>query len=177
MSFWNLEDNTSAAETGGKFESGGGSMEPIPDGTAVLAAIEEAKWDSHEDLHYISLKWRVLTGQYEKRVIFQKVKVNGDSQAKDPAMTKDKAKRMLAAIDTNAGGKLIASGEEPTDAALMSALVGKPMFIKVFVWEMNDKKGNWIGAVAPKKGAQPIEQAPAPTPAPSADFGDDDIPF
>jgi hypothetical protein len=39
MSFWNLSDNSNAADTGGEFEAGGGNMEPIPAGTTVLAAM------------------------------------------------------------------------------------------------------------------------------------------
>ena len=44
--------------------------------------------------------------EFAKRVIFQKVKVFGTSRDKDPQATADKAKRMLAAVDQNAGGKL-----------------------------------------------------------------------
>ena len=63
---------------------------------------------------------------------------------------------MLAAIDANCGGKLMASGEEPTDTSLAKALLNKPMHIKVMVWEMDDRKGNWVSAVAPKaKREQP----------------------
>src|SRR5690554_1638640 len=100
MSFWNLSDGEQAQPTGA-FESGGGNFEPIPDNTGCIAAIEEAKWDDYEGDRYISLKWRVMQpSEYDKRVIFQKVRVFDAKQEKA-----DKAKRMLAAIDTNAGGK------------------------------------------------------------------------
>ena len=186
MSFWDLNDG-SKAESGAEYEIQGGDIEPIPAKTGCIAAIEEAKWDEYEGDRYISLKWRVSRPEaYANRVIFQKVKVFGTSQDKDPSATADKAKRMLAAIDTNAGGNLIKVKGEPTDQDLMSALMGKMMAIKVMVWAIKDndtgetKKGNWISAVAPaKSGAQQAAEAqtPAPTPASQADDFDDDIPF
>lgn len=175
MSFWNLNDGTTA-QGNSEYEIESGNLEPIPDDTQCIAAIEEAKWDQYEADHYISLKWKIIQpDQYARRVIYQKLKVFGTSRDKDPAATADKAKRMLAAIDTNAGGKLMKLGTEPDDTDLMSALVGKMMAIKVKVWEMtsNDGKersGNWICAVAPAKGVKPQGQsrAPAPSRAPAA---------
>lgn len=186
--FWDLNDGTKA-EAVKEFESGGGDLTPIPNNTQCIGAIEEAKWDEYEGDRFISLKWRVAKPEaYQNRVIFQKVKVFGTSQDKDPKATSDKAKRMLAAIDTNAGGKLMKLGKEPSDTDLMSALMGKMMAIKVMVWKMtkdgDDKSGNWISAVAPAKGAAVPEVAPkaaaaAPSSAPSPDIDkfDDDIPF
>ena len=130
--------------------------------------------------------------EYANRVIFHKLKVFGTAQDKDKAATADKAKMMLRAIDANCGGKLSKLTEAPEDRHLMSALVGKPMAIKLQVWEMNDKKGNWISAVSPAKQQAPVAQASAPqaqarpqqrtvTPpqnvAPVYDPLDDDIPF
>jgi len=173
MSFWDLADG-GKVETEGKFDLGGGDLEPIPNNTGCVAAIEEAKWDEYDGDRYISLRWRVVQpGEYANRAVFQKVRVFDSKPEKA-----DKAKRMLAAIDTNAGGKLVALGREPTDTDLMSALMGKIMAIKVMVWEMEldggeTKRGNWISAVAPYKGK--IEQAPAPRPAPAPEPIDDDI--
>jgi len=185
MSFWNLNDGSTVSNTG-NFEMEGGDLAPIPANTGCIAAIEEAKWDEYEEDRYISLKWRIMKpDEYGKRVIFQKVKVYGTSRDKDPQATADKAKRMLAAIDANAGGKLIKIQGEPTDADLMGALVGKPMAIKVQVWKMEingeERSGNWISAVAPAKGAAAkLKPAPAPKPEPIAepiDDFEDDIPF
>lgn len=151
MSFWNLSDNTQITEEekAGTFESGGGYFEPIPAGTQLKACIDDAAWDDHEDDEgkrhfYISLTWSVLAGEHENRKVFQKVRVRDNDPKK-----RDKALRMLAAIDANAGGKLMESGAEPDDNALQSSLVNKPMIIKVDVWEMNDRKGNWVQKVAP----------------------------
>ena len=146
MSFWNLSDNTQITneEKAGTFESGGGDFEPIPAGTQLKACIDDAAWDDYEGSYFINLTWSVLEGEFENRKVFQKVRVRDNDPKK-----RDKALRMLAAIDANAGGKLMESGAEPDDNALQSSLVNKPMIIKVGVWEMNDRKGNWVQKVAP----------------------------
>jgi hypothetical protein len=176
--FWNLSDNTTAATTGGQFETGGGDIEPIPSNTSVLAVIDEAKVDEYQGERFVSLRWVVLQPkEYTNRKVFQKVRVwDGDSKKSD------KAKRMLAAIDTNAGGKLLAAGGEPSDESLTVSLVNKPMVLKLQLWEMDrddgtKARGNWVSAVSPRSGAQ----APAPVapPPPAADLGDfgADVPF
>ena len=184
MSFWQKQDG-SAVENTTSFEMGGGDIKPIPNNTALIAAIEEAKWDSYQDESYISLKWRVMRpAEYANRVIFQKLKVFNQKQG-------DKAKQMLAAIDANAGGKLAKLKDAPEDMDLMTALVGKAMAIKVQIWDMNGKTGNWISAVAPAKQQAPQAQTQAPTrPTPpqnahnqaksnayQAQDDDDEIPF
>lgn len=187
MSFWALNDGTTA-ESNTSFESGGGDFDPIPANTGCIAAIEEAKWDEYEGDRFINLKWRVMKpSEYEKRVIFQKIKVFGTARDKDKKATSDKAKRMLAAIDANAGGKLLKLGAEPSDMDLMSALVGKMMAIKVMIWKMKgedgeERVGNWISAVAPAKGGAASKPAPKSVESKPAVAGDDfdpdsDIPF
>lgn len=166
--FWNIE------ETNGEFEMGGGEIQPIPADTSCLAAIDEAKWDEKDGARYISLRWNVLMpAEYKGRKVFQKLWVaDADPKAKDADKKRDKAKRMLAAIDQNAGGKLRAAGVEPTDGSLGVALINKPMIIKVMTWKIDDtstgetKVGNWVGAVSAKKGAAP---APAAKPAVTED--------
>ena len=159
MSFWQLSDGTQAENTT-TFESGGGNFDPIPDNTKCIAAIEEAKWADYQGESYINLKWRVMRpAEYANRVIFQKLHVmkHGDKG--------DKAKRMLMAIDANCGGKLAKLRDTPQDEDLMMSLVGKPVAIKVQVWEINGKTGNWISAVAPAKQQSP-QQQPQPQRAP-----------
>ncbi len=160
--FWNLSDGEDAAtSTNGEFDAGGGNMEPIPPETSVLAAIDEAKWDKDQQGNrFISLRWNVLAPEeFDNRKVFQKLWVlDADPRAKADkvAAKRDKAKRMLAAIDTNAGGKLLAKPVMPTDEALTLHLTNKPMVVKVMLWSMRDSatgemmRGNWIGAVAPK---------------------------
>lgn len=173
--FWQLSDGTKP-EQKTSFDASGN--EPLPDNTDVLAFIEEAGWKAGFDHapDVIQLRWSILKPeQYKGRKIFQKLKV---AEA-DPKVS-DKAKRMLMAIDANAGGRLAKLEQEPSDNDLMAALMNKPMVLKLKVWEMNDRQGNWVAAVSPAK--KPAS-APTPTPAEapkapeiSGDM-DDDIPF
>lgn len=157
--FWGLSEGGSAAENNtGEFDAGGGNMQPIPSETSVLAAIDEAKWDGEEGKKFISLRWSVLQPEeFENRKVYQKLWVSdADPRAKPDkvAAKRDKAKKMLAAIDLNAGGKLLAKPVMPTDEAMTLHLTNKPMIVKVMVWEMKDSmtgemnRGNWIGAVS-----------------------------
>lgn len=188
MSFWNTSDNEQLKPNDGSFDAGGGNLEPIPHGTTVLAAPLECKWITPKDPgepELINIQWVVLgPAAYKNRRVFQKVRVYDT----DPKKA-DKAKRMLAAIDSNAGGKLLAAGKEPTDATLTQCLVNKPMMLKLGVWEIEDKTGNWVQAVAPKNGAMAAPSAddvalsggasaaPAPAAAPAAATPGDDIPW
>ncbi len=156
MSFWQKQDG-SQIESTTTFEAGGGDIQPIPNNTALIAAIEEAKWAEYEGERYINLKWRVMRpADYANRVIFQKLKVFSEKQG-------DKAKQMLRAIDANSGGKLSRLNDAPEDMDLMTALVGKPMAVKVQIWDINGKTGNWISAVSPAKQQAPQAQTQAPT--------------
>lgn len=175
MSFFNFNEPVS-----GNFESG--SAEPLPDNTDVLAAPDEAKWDEYDNDKYISLRWSVIAPkEYKGRKVFQKIRVASD----DPKKA-EKAKRMLAAIDANAGGKLMKANEEPTDKSLTMALVNKPMVLKVKVWEIpaeqssdgQERQGNWIAAVSPRKGSEPVEPVAEPKQeAPADEEFEDDVPF
>ena len=179
VDFWNLSDGDDIHKTSGNFETGGGNFEPIPDGTNCLALIEEAKLAEDRDSHeYVSIRWSVLSpAVYNNRKIFQKIWCLDDKpRQNDPEKARDKAKRMLFAIDKNAGGALVASGKAPNDNNLAKAFVNKQMQIKVNTWEMtgDDGKpmsGNWISAVSPKAGATAKKAAPQ-----TVDV-DDDIPF
>ena len=173
-SFWNID-----APKDGKFETGGGDMTPIPSNTSVLAAPDEAKWDEYGGDRYISLRWAIMApAEYKNRKLFQKIRVEDADPKKQ-----EKAKRMLAAIDANAGGKLMAAGEEPTDKSLTVALCNKPMVLKLQVWSLvgddgQEKTGNWISAVSPRQGspAKPAKE-PEPEPEPLPTDFDDDVGF
>lgn len=158
--FWNLSDGEDVTQNAsGSFDAGGGNMMPIPNDTSVLAAIDEAKWDKDGvGNRFISLRWAVLQPEeFENRKVFQKLWVLDDEpKAKDPVKKRDKAKKMLGAIDMNAGGKLLAKPVMPTDESMTLHLTNKPMIIKVMVWNMRDSQtgdmnsGNWVGAVSSK---------------------------
>jgi hypothetical protein len=194
MSFWDLDDGTSAVTGEKEYVQDTGNFDPIPDGSNVMAVIDEAKWDTvrNGNEEFISLRWSVeAPEQFLNRKIFQKLWVTDDDpNAKDAAKAKakrDKAKRMLAAIDANCGGKLAKTPRKPTNDDLALALTMKPMVIKCMVWEMKDgdgktNSGNWISAVFPKsKGVEVKESATPKKPETKAggfaDDLDDDIPF
>lgn len=182
MSFWQTSDGQSAQQQNGSFEMGGDALAPIPDGTSVLAVAEEAKNNEYQGKSYINIKWRISKpAEYGNRVIFQKVQVYETDTAKA-----DKAKKMLAAIASNAGGGLFSAMEQrgenmPSDMSL-AQLCNRPMVLKLGVWELDDKSksGNWVQAVSPAKSqaaAPAAPPTPPPAPAPAADNFDDDIPF
>lgn len=180
MSFWELSDGDDVTKTGGKFEVGGGNLEPIPDKTDCVAVIDEAKVDTNlNGLKYISLRWSVVApADYKNRKVFQKLWVyDDDPQAKNPVQKKDKAKKMLFAIDANAGGKLKASGKNPNTDLLSATITNKPMQIKVMLMKRDDGTGmNWISSVAPRGGgAATIAAAAAPKAA--AVEEDEEVPF
>lgn len=173
MSFFQKSDTTG----NGEFQLGGGTLQPIPDDTRVLAVCEEAKNEMYNHSEYIKLKWRVSQpAEYANRVIFQKLQVYDD--AKSAAHRK-----MLAAIATNAGGKLFAAMEKdneesPSDRSL-TTLTNKPMVLLLGVWELEDKSknGNWVKAVSPRKPSGASAPVATPKPAPADDLDDADIPF
>jgi len=207
MSFWDLSDGQTAKDTGGSYEVPGGTMEPIPAGSSVLAMIDEIKWDKKQNTfeEFISARWTVLAPeQYKNRKVFHKLWVTDlDPAAKDQDAAikkRDKARKMLAAIDANAGGKLTAKQGIPSSDDLLH-LSNKPMVVTMMVYSMPDTRnggmmhGNWVSAVAPKgaKDLHVAEAKPLPNggaaPAARDDFGgggyakpaigglDDDIPF
>lgn len=178
MSFFDLSDGKSAKDTGTSFESGGGDFPVIPDNTDVVAVCDSAAWGESMGNRVIKLRWGVMKPtEYENRKVFQNLKVF------DPDPKKaDKAKRMLAAIDANAGGKLLALNHEPTDEDLELALTNRFMLLKLKVFTPKgddgkpdaEKSMNWVAAVSPKDGA-PTKAKPAAKKAPAPD--PDDIDF
>lgn len=176
MSFFDLSDG-SKAEKAASFESGN-AFEPIPDKTKVLAMIETAEWKKTFDGDdVIEIKWRVLEPEiYKNRIVFDKLKVFGTEKCRDKQATADKAKRKLAAIDTNAGGGLLALGRKPENTDLMKHLNTARMCLMVMVYEFDDgNKGNWVSSVSPADEIK--QQAQAPRPAQAAVDLHDDIPW
>jgi len=145
--FWVTSDNKKIEATGA-FTSGGGKIENIPDDTTCLALIDEAGIAEYEGTEYVNLRWTIAEPiAYKGRKIFQKIRIYDA----DPKKA-DKAKEMLLNIDANCGGKLAESEEAPNDKSMAKALLNKLMLVKVLVWELNGKSGNWIASVAPRKG-------------------------
>lgn len=172
MSFWNTSDGQTIDNNGKYEEESGGDLPPIPDDTQVLFAADQVKWDerNNDGNRFISIRWTVMKpAEFANRKVFQKLWVLGNNpKAKDPSAQADKHKRMLAAIDKNAGGKLFASGEMPTDETLSLNLANKPMVGKLGEWEFTTEdgkqmSGNWIKGVSPRQKTNakpPQQQAP-----------------
>lgn len=195
MSFWDLSDGGNAKDTGTEYEVPGGNMDPIPNNSDVLAEIVDIKWQSKKDTkeRYVEAQWSVLQPEgYANRRVFHKLWVDDldpNAKTQEKAIQKrDKARRMLAAMDANAGGRLMQSAGVPTDNDLALALCKRPMVIKVMLWEMKDSQtggmiqGNWVSAVKAKDTPLHIGEA-KPAPAKAAQSGggggfmDDEIPF
>lgn len=186
MSFWDLSTGETATATS-EYEAPQGNSEPIPDNTDVMCYPDEVRWADKDGAEYISMRWRVAKPEvYKNRVIFQKLWILGNNpQQNDPDKRKkqgDNAKRMLAAIDTNAGGELMRVAGRPSDEDLQRALSNKMMVAKLKVWEMTGSQGdkmagNWICAVSPKsKGVDEAVKSQHQSQSVSQDLGDD-IPF
>jgi len=163
--FWDMEGEK--LNTTGAYRLGGDGFKLIPDNTNCIALIDKAEWQEYQGNEYINVKWLVTSPEeYKGRVVFQKLKVF-DEDAKRAR----KAKHMLAAIDVNAGGKLSKLKTAPSPIQLHS-LNNAKMMIKVFVWEIDDKSGNWVGGVSPA----PIKREESVSTIEETDF-EDDVPF
>lgn len=192
MSFWSIStgEDLSQKPVQREYEApSGDALEPIPDGSTVLAYIKEAKWDEDKSGNrYVKIRWDVLEpASVAKRVVFQKLWVlDDDPNAKtaDAAKKKrDNALKMLMAIDANCAGKLAAKGTIPTDDDLALALTSAQMLILCKVWSMkaadgSDMQGNWIAGVFPKNSRETKVPEGAGKPAFNAlDDLDSEIPF
>lgn len=182
MSFWTTStgEDIAAEQPQKEYDAGGGNFEPLPDGSTVAAFVETAKWDANKDGdRYINIKWKVEAPEaYAGRIVFQKLWVkDADPNAKDINAKRDKALRMLATIDANAGGKLAKKGTMPTDDELAIALTSKQMTLSLGVWEMGDASGNWVRKVAPKGGETKVPGPKPQTKGDPFDDLDDEIPF
>lgn len=172
--------------TGDYEQKGGGSV--IPEGTRVLATVEEIKTQTfdgstHESLN---LKWRVEEpDDYNNKVFYQKIKHNGEdpqSQYYDPAKQEKKikdAQNMFAAIDANAGGHVKKLMRKPTDQELFNYIVDAKMWVHMGVY---NNKQIVRGVSAFRSIDEPSKQATNATApkTPANQVGDDDmddIPF
>ena len=170
---WGLSDGGNAADTGTEYEvPGGGNMEPLPEGSKVLAMVEDAEWKEDADHNeYLNLKWSVVRpDEARNRKIFQKLWIKDfDPREQDEAKAekkRDRARRLFAAIDANAGGKLAKKGGIPDADTIMVALANKLMVLRLGLWEMEDRQnpgqvmsGNWVQAVGPKTGEIGLAEA------------------
>lgn len=183
MTFYNV-DNVSTS-----FEIEGGSNYVFADGSVLLTMIDEAKWHSFDGgERFINLRFTVLAPETDangvkvaNRKLFTKLyTVDGDRQrdASKADKKKDRAIRMLLAIDANVYGKIAKLTQEPTDSDLQEALCGKPFRTRWGKWEFDGKEGNWLQAVMPADGETKVEGgSAAPQQQQKDSFDDSDIPF
>lgn len=124
----------------------------IPDGTIAKALIEEAKWESYTPLEgtnagieqtFIKCTWAIVEGDFSGRKVFQKMHVQDQDQSKA-----QRALQMLAAIDANAGGKVMAAGTIPDDMMLGVSITNIPMMITINEWSIGNNSGNYVSAVS-----------------------------
>jgi len=144
------------------------TIQVIPKGTLLKGLIEESKWETYtpeatnEEPYpvtqtFIKNTWSVLEGEYQNRKVFQKLHVQSEDQGK-----KERGLQMLAAVDANAGGKVMAAGVMPDDMMLSMSLCNVPMMFMVDVWSIGGNEGNHIVAVsrAQQVQQQQVQQQP-----------------
>lgn len=153
-------------------------IQPIPAGTEVLAAPDEAVWKlSKKGDEYISIRWNVLSpAQYKGRKVFMMLFIDHSSET-----FRNTSRGFLRAIDGNAGGHLSAAGGKPTNESMAKHLVNSQMVLQLQVEEYQGNKSNKVKRIAPKNsakspaGAQNQPAVEQQTQAEKPSF--DDIPF
>ncbi len=172
--------------TGDYEQKGGGNV--IPEGTRVLASVEEIKTQTFDgsDHESLNLKWRVEEPEeYNNRVFFQTININGScqlSQYYDESKQEKKIKdafRMLSAIDKNAGGNISKLMRKPTDDELTQYIVAAKMWVNLGVYN-NRQIVRGVSAFRdvdePSKQATNATSPKTPANQVGADM-EDDIPF
>lgn len=166
--FWGLSTGTAATEeVTTSYEVASGSFEAFPEGTKLLAMVTDAEWRTNDQsgLENLSLTWTVTKPEeVANRKVFQSLWLTDlQPNAKDPEKKRDKARRMFATIDANAGGKLARKAGKPDAEAILIALANKPMVIRLGEYEgQNDGKArNYVQAVGPKTEETYLPEAKA----------------
>ena len=137
------------APADGNFDMGNACFANIPDGTKATAVIEAAQWetftnqDTGVEQTFIKATWSIVEGEFTARKVFQKMHVQDQDTAKA-----QRALQMLAAIDANAGGKIMAAGTMPDDMMLGVSITNVPMVITIAEWSIGGKTGNYVSAVS-----------------------------
>ena len=113
MAFWDLSDGGAVTDNDSKeFDAGGGNFDPIPDGSSVLAVADAAEWANTQTdksgAEHVKITWSIVSpDEYQNRKIFHKLWVTDFDPGvndQDKALKKrDKARKMLAAIDGKKG--------------------------------------------------------------------------
>jgi hypothetical protein len=134
-----------------------GSFEPIPAGEYFLKAVEaEEKATSKGDGSYIKVKFEVIKGQFEGRLIWQNFNIN------NPSEKAQRIGRQQIVAWAAACGK--------PDADDTDKLIEKPFKADIAIEKGNNgyADGNRINAFLFESTAKPAPKAAAPAPAAKA---------
>jgi hypothetical protein len=172
--------------TGDYEQKGGGPV--MPEGTRVLASVEEIKTQTFADSSHesLNLKWRIEEPEeYNNYVFYQTIKINGTdplSQYYDENKQEKQIKAafvMFSAIDKNAGGNISKLMRKPTDAELTQYIVAAKMWVNLGVYN-NKQIVRGVSAFRdvdePSKQATNATAPKTPANQVGADM-EDDIPF
>lgn len=143
-------------------------IEVLPKGTRITAIAEVTEWrgpsdiqidefvkkfglsmEEAETIDVISVQWRAEGGQFDGRVVFQKLHVLSPDPKK-----RDSNLDAYAAVDTILNeGLLLELGEEPSDEELERAWCGKKADLVLGVWKSGKgadmQSGNFVQGVFP----------------------------
>lgn len=144
----------------------------VPGGTRAVAMIEECKWDEYQGHEKIKVRWKLASGGFAKRVVFQNIDIFNEDEKKA-----FRAANVLKRLFMLTGAPIPDS--KPSDADF-AQMVGKMAGIAIEVWSINGKSGNWVSEIQPSKGfefvdgtEEPEKTAPAAQSQPSLDANDD----
>ena len=121
----------------------------IPGGTKAVAMIEEVKWDEYQGDRKVKVRWKLASGSFAKRVVFQSIKIFDKDENKS-----FRAANVLRRLFMLTGAPI--PDAEPTDADF-AQMVGKMAGISIEIWEMDGKEGNWISEIQPSKGFETVD--------------------
>ena len=182
--FWELSSGAKA--TGSADDAFTASFGVIPDGTKAQAVIQKFVVDGG-DKPVVNIQWKLTTGEFKGRIVFQKIHCWDDKPAKA-----DRAKNMLLLIYKLLDHKPTHGGD-PTDKDF-APMLNRALVIKIAEWSMisddgTPKNGNFISEVHPTEAfetvtgvkaemtARPMESAFSRNPRATDASLTDDIPF
>lgn len=130
-----------------KQETSKAQYEPLPDDVEVKAILTECMWEctwgKENESSHVKCVWAITEQQYGNRRIFDKLKLHDE---KVSAVKTGKRKLMMLDKIANAG--IVKANVEPDDYAL-KRLEGTAVTIKLGLWEINGRKGNYVKSIMP----------------------------
>jgi hypothetical protein len=126
--------------TGDKDKAFAQTSSLIPDNTYAVCEIKSAKFVKPESWkEHFEITWRIIEGPFQNRLVWQKLYAFDDNN--DKAM---RARNMLMLTYNVTKAQLPEA--MPTENDLLN-LVGKLAKIRIQIWDMNGKQGNWVSEV------------------------------